>query len=244
MVISSAPIVLGNMKSQEEEHKYEKVAFMGQVPVRIKGTVSLGDYILPSGDHNGFGIAVAPEQMLASDFKRVVGVAWSEAKNSGINTINVAVGLNANALSTVVDKQQEIIAKQQAQLQALQSSLNKTNSALASLIPGFAEKMADNQQSMSNVYPSVTIPVPVKKEPMTKERASKLYEQYSINRAKAEALLKQTQSHSAAKGVDINSIPYYKNYNENPIIREIIIEEFIKTYNYKVKSIIESSSSL
>ena len=244
MVISSAPIVLGNMKSQEEEHKYEKVAFMGQVPVRIKGTVSLGDYILPSGDHNGFGIAVAPEHMLASDFKRVVGVAWSEAKNSGINTINVAVGLNANALSTVVDKQQEIIVKQQAQLQVLQSSLNKTNSALTALVPGFAEKMSEDNSTMSDAIPSVSLPAPAKKEPMTKERATMLYEQYSMNRANAEALLQKTQSFSASKGLDVNTIPIYRSFNENPIIREVIIEEFIKTYNAKVKSIIESSSSL
>jgi predicted metal-dependent hydrolase len=135
----------------------------------------LGDYILPSGEHNGYGIAISPENMLASDFKRVVGIAWSEAKTAGINTVNVAVGLNANALSTIVDKQQAIIANQQAQIQSMQSSLEKTNSALASLVPGFAEKMAENQQSMSKIMPATQIPAQAKKEVMTKERAKMIY---------------------------------------------------------------------
>jgi hypothetical protein len=65
-----------------------------------------------------------------------------------------------------------------------------------------------------------------------------------MDRAKAESIFQQTQSVSVSKCLDINKIPYYKNYNENPIIREVIIEEFMKVYNAKVKSIIESSTSL
>ncbi|MBK7086704.1 MAG: hypothetical protein IPH53_19460 [Flavobacteriales bacterium] len=49
MVISLKPAVLGNMPGPGKEHLYEKVGFMGQVPVKVIGPVHVGDYILPSG---------------------------------------------------------------------------------------------------------------------------------------------------------------------------------------------------
>ena len=55
MVVSAAPAVIGNMPQPAEEHEFETVAFVGQVPVKVKGEVHIGDYILPSGDNDGFG---------------------------------------------------------------------------------------------------------------------------------------------------------------------------------------------
>ena len=79
MVISLKPIVLGNTPENGKAKEYEKVAFMGQVPVRVLGAVNLGDYILPSGGNNGLGIAVSPANMKPQDYKKIVGVAWSAA---------------------------------------------------------------------------------------------------------------------------------------------------------------------
>ncbi|MEO7524050.1 MAG: hypothetical protein ABIT58_08150, partial [Ferruginibacter sp.] len=56
-VISTKPIVLGNMPPQGQEGSYEKVAFMGQVPVMVFGKVNMGDYILPNGSNDGFAKA-------------------------------------------------------------------------------------------------------------------------------------------------------------------------------------------
>ena len=58
-VISTAPGVLGNMPPKEKESKYEKVAFMGQVPVLVAGKVKAGDFIIPSGLNDGVGLAVS-----------------------------------------------------------------------------------------------------------------------------------------------------------------------------------------
>ena len=40
------PLILGNMPQLGKEPKYEKVSFMGQVPVYVSKTVKKGDYIL------------------------------------------------------------------------------------------------------------------------------------------------------------------------------------------------------
>jgi hypothetical protein len=45
-VVSRMPLILGNMPQYGKEPKYEKVSFMGQVPVYVSKTVKKGDYIL------------------------------------------------------------------------------------------------------------------------------------------------------------------------------------------------------
>ncbi|MDX2071464.1 MAG: hypothetical protein SFV55_23750 [Haliscomenobacter sp.] len=104
MVISTRPIILGNAPQPENRQHFEKVAFMGQVPVRIAGAASIGDYILPSGNNDGVGIAVHPTDMKLGDYSRIVGVAWEAAKEAPMNLVKVAVGINSNDLTRKVDE--------------------------------------------------------------------------------------------------------------------------------------------
>lgn len=99
MVVSTAPIVLGNTPLDGNDEGYEKVAFMGQVPVKIAGPAAIGDYIIASGNQDGFGIAINPKAMLPGDFSRVVGVAWEAKENNPLNYVNVAIGINTNDLA-------------------------------------------------------------------------------------------------------------------------------------------------
>ncbi|RNC89993.1 MAG: hypothetical protein ED555_11175 [Allomuricauda sp.] len=124
MVISHNPIVTGAMPLPSEEHLYKRVAFIGQVPVKVLGEVNKGDYILPSGNGDGMAIAVHPEQMRINDYKRIVGIAWDEYHgNELFSFINTAVGTNANDL-----------AREVVQMQAL---LNKMQDALAQANPNY-----------------------------------------------------------------------------------------------------------
>jgi carbonic anhydrase/acetyltransferase-like protein (isoleucine patch superfamily) len=111
MVVSAAPIVLGNMpNSKEGEKNMEKIAFMGQVPVKVRGVVHIGDYLLPSGEGDGLAIAVAPANMKARDFKRIIGVAWEESDGKEyVKLINTAVGLNQNDTGTLIEQMQAVI---------------------------------------------------------------------------------------------------------------------------------------
>lgn len=106
LVISEAPAMLGNLPSPERKDLFEKVAFMGQVPVKVLGPVQSGDYIIPSGNNDGIGIAVHPEQLPTEDFKSILGVSW-ETKNVDKNQIHktkISVGLNFNDLAPRVEK--------------------------------------------------------------------------------------------------------------------------------------------
>lgn len=103
LVVSRRPIVLGNAPQPGEEHKYEKIAFLGQVPVRVVGKVEIGDYILASGNQDGLGIAVHPSKMQAADYRNVVGVAWESAKDNPTNVVKIGIGLNKNDLAPQVE---------------------------------------------------------------------------------------------------------------------------------------------
>ena len=119
MIISTAPAVLGNMpENAEMEQAYEKVAFMGQVPVKVIGKVSKGDYILPSGNEDGFAMAVHPDDMQAKDFARIIGIAWEESDGKkAFAYINTAVGINANDTAKMLEEMQSLMNEMQLALQ-------------------------------------------------------------------------------------------------------------------------------
>ena len=105
LVVSRQPILSGNAPQPEEKDNFEQIAFIGQVPVKVAGPVSAGDYILPSGNNDGLGIAVHPKDMKAGDYARIIGVAWETGSaDAPFNFIKTAVGINTNDLSKKVDK--------------------------------------------------------------------------------------------------------------------------------------------
>jgi len=93
LVVSSGPIVLGNDPGDEGAGSYEKVAFLGQVQVRVRGPVAAGDLIVPSDLEDGTGIAVSPQAITAEQFAQAVGQAWASSEGEGVKTVLVAVGL-------------------------------------------------------------------------------------------------------------------------------------------------------
>lgn len=123
MVISTDPIVLGNMPDEVDVANFEKVAFLGQVPVRVVGEVEVGDYILPSGNEDGLGVGKHPDKMGIDDYKNILGVAWEASSSPVMSLINVAVGLNANDVSTQLQKQEERIDELEAKVNEILATL-------------------------------------------------------------------------------------------------------------------------
>ncbi len=141
MVVSTRPIVLGNMPEEGKEDDYVKIAFMGQVPVRVIGRVSPGDYIMPSELGNGFAKAVNPDEMNTMDYQKVCGEAWNviEKLSSNVSLVNCAVGLNNHHISHLIVKQEEELKALKTGYSALQKELDQNNMILAALLPGYAE---------------------------------------------------------------------------------------------------------
>ena len=147
---------LGNMPEKGQEHLYEKVAFLGQIPIKVLGPVQQGDYIIPSGLEDGSGIAVAPVMMTADEFTRVVGRAWSASNETGLKLVNVAIGLNTGDVAMLVHKQEAELAVFKAalaqqdeemrtlraevdDLQAVARDVQRLNAAMAKLVASAPE---------------------------------------------------------------------------------------------------------
>lgn len=126
LAVSSLPIALGNLPKESDADRFEKIAFMGQVLVRVTGTVNIGDYILPTGYNDGLAVAVAPGKMRAADYGRIIGISWSVSDPNVLapyQLINVAVGINAFELS------RELVRLEQ-QVDAITDYLKGENPAL------------------------------------------------------------------------------------------------------------------
>jgi uncharacterized protein (DUF2345 family) len=150
-VVSTAPIVLGNRPlGENSKEAYEKIAFLGQVPVKVKGAVQTGDYIIPSGKNDGVGIAVSAQNITASQFAQVIGMAWETSDKQGVKKINVAIGLDTpqKAIARLMEnskKQENLIQELQKELTALRNQNTEVKSDNVEL-KAQAEKM-DKMQS-------------------------------------------------------------------------------------------------
>lgn len=149
MVVSYKPIVLGNMPQENEEQNYEKVAFMGQVPVKVFGKVNKGDYIIPSGKHDGLGVAVSPEKITLKDINKIVGTAWTESKDMlGLNLINVVVGINTNDNNRIVEALESKVHTQQLELNNLKDKVNEILELLSGKVDDKVEEISHNEDAV------------------------------------------------------------------------------------------------
>jgi hypothetical protein len=148
MIVSTRPIVLGNMPPTDDEKNYVKIAFMGQVPTKVIGPVKPGDYILPSEIGSGFAKAIHPDQMKTRDYKKVAGVAWSILSkiSDNINLVNVAVGINTNDLSDIVQRHEEELLTLRSEYNELKRQTSASNAVLTKLIPGYGEAIGFKDQ--------------------------------------------------------------------------------------------------
>jgi hypothetical protein len=107
MGISSTPIVTGNDPGEDNHEGYDKVAFIGIVPVMVKGMVKGGQYIVASGNNDGTGIALSLEEISAEQYDQIVGVAWESSDIKKNKLIKTAVGLSS-WIAPVKQQQQKI----------------------------------------------------------------------------------------------------------------------------------------
>jgi len=97
-VVTSNPVVVGNSPGKEKERLYTRVAFVGQTPVKVRGHVSAGDLIVPSGLGDGVGV-VAPAHLTPQLAAQVIGQAWTAKPHPEVGLVTVAVNLNAASLA-------------------------------------------------------------------------------------------------------------------------------------------------
>ncbi|WP_299125862.1 hypothetical protein [uncultured Winogradskyella sp.] len=229
MVVSFKPIVLGNMpKSREQD--YEKVAFMGQVPVKVFGKVRIGDYIIPSGKNDGVGIAISPSEVNTTNVKKIVGIAWENYDGlASFNMINVAVGLNRNDNNPILLQLEEKVNEQDAEIASLKNEISKIYDMLAGNIE--ASKL-EALASQSNETESATKYDDRKYEIMDTERGEIIY--FEITREDIEKGLKMAQDQMEAQGIDIEKHVFWKKLKTDPNFKNEIMERIMTNLDKQI----------
>ncbi|WP_326983989.1 hypothetical protein VUJ46_05450 [Chryseobacterium sp. MYb264] len=134
MVVSKNPAVVGKLPEHGAKHRFKPVAFMGQVPVFVLNKAKIGDYIVPSGNNDGYAIAKSADLMKIDDYKSIIGIAWEESNASKL--INVAVGINTNNVTDFIKKQQTEIDLLESRITQIEKFLGKKSEiSLAEPIP-------------------------------------------------------------------------------------------------------------
>ncbi len=157
--ISSAPIVLGNEPPMEESADYNKVGFLGQVPVKVRGAVNPGDFIVASGLNDGFGAAIPEGKMTPQEFTQVVGRAWTTLEAGDVGFVKVAVGLSAKDMSEIASRQEAEIASVKSESEAQMASMNtrfqKLEQAMTETDPQRKQVLlAQAEQQTKSITPS------------------------------------------------------------------------------------------
>jgi hypothetical protein len=222
MVVSRMPIILGNMPQHGKESQYEKVAFMGQVPVFVLGATKKGDFILPSGGNNGLGIAVHPNDMRPQDYKNIVGIAWSEASSSTlINTVNVAVGLNTSSISNLVSEQSK-------EIELLKNNVSSIHNALQTLLPGYSESSLHHVVStmQEKALPKMKVNNVIAVN--SKHSAEPLHHKHKL-------LISLLKKNIETNNIGLQEHDNRKNLKDNPKLQELILYTILqKQFNKKI----------
>jgi hypothetical protein len=123
---------------------YEKVAMVGQVPVRVKGKVSAGDVIVATG--SGVGEAIPAARMTVSDYARALGVAWEPNDANGIKLVRVGVGLpSSGAWRTVQAELERRSTSESARKEEKSAGRSKTRSDSSSTIETHVDRSAERE---------------------------------------------------------------------------------------------------
>ncbi len=223
MVISLNPIVLGNKPLAGNEMKFEKVAFMGQVPVKVLGKVKAGDYIIPSGFNKGFGVGVHPDKMKIDDYKKIIGVAWEDNDNDTYGFVNTAVGLNSNDYAGVILRQEEKLKAQETELQEMKKLFGQTYNTLDKLVPGFGNAMGSAGTTITKM-PTYIESNGHDKTVHVQPNGTNI-EYYKITSQQIDEMFAMAESVFRKSGQDEASDPFWGKIKSDPSFKQSIIRK-------------------
>ncbi|MDP5082006.1 MAG: hypothetical protein NWP87_05060 [Winogradskyella sp.] len=196
MVVSQNPLISGAMPQKDEEYLFERIAFMGQVPVKVIGKANKGDYIIPTGNGDGMAIAVSPQNMKINDYQRIIGVAWQVSNGDKLfSYINTAVGINNNDMAGVISQMQQV--------------MNQMQLSIIKLDKNYKPNLFDTSGVLTNDSNEKTTTLDVK---------AQLAGNAIKNKERLQHMLKDTKTRFEAHKFDFSKFPHLMETLENPTL--------------------------
>jgi len=219
LVVSTSPALLGNLPEDGDVSNHKKIAFMGQVPVKVFGKVAIGDYLIPSGNNDGIAIAVSKKNIAVNQYDKIIGIAWS-ASTEGllISRVNVSMGLNSNDLASIVSQQQSEINKMRSEIQAIRDLLNGN--------------MEDTEVAVSAPDEEII------KDLIEREKDMRVgvYSSYKADETISAEFVKECLGYyidlMIKEGYNMSEFPGLEQFQNNPEFQAKVIHETIQLYEY------------
>ena len=98
LAVTDRAVVIGNAPPAGQRHRYATIALLGQLPVKVRGPIHAGDFIVPSGLEDGAGVAWSPTPTSPHPPGPTLGRAWESSQDTGTKRILTAIGLTAAPL--------------------------------------------------------------------------------------------------------------------------------------------------
>jgi len=135
MITSTAPIMTGNATTgtTADDDRRVAVAFVGQVPVKVRGEADVGDLIVASGENDGTARAVSPSAYRRSLYGPIAGQAWSEKTSSEVGRVTAAVGLGSGG---ALAQQVEALRTRVQQLETEHEEIDRLKERIAQVESG------------------------------------------------------------------------------------------------------------
>lgn len=149
MAVSEHPIMLGNLPPKGNEDKGNNVAFMGQIPVKIMGPVTTGDYIVAASGIPGYGIARAQKDLKPEDMRFVVGRAWETKPGEGPKMVNTVVGVHNGDYARILQQYEQRLRDTEVRLDNLSRESANRMETLESRVDQLMERLDAASQKVT-----------------------------------------------------------------------------------------------
>lgn len=136
MVISSAPCVVGNSPQPDEVANRVMIGMLGQVPVRVAGPATVGDFIIADTARPGLAFAVSPTGVSPAMTRWIIGRAWESSTEPAAKLINTAIGIpgaHVASMAAELESQRGILESQRAEMESQRARLESLESRLIAL---------------------------------------------------------------------------------------------------------------
>ena len=131
MVISTSPIVIGNA-TKKSQRTDALVTFLGQVPVRVEGPITVGDYIIALGKNNGTGIAATRENIRSEHIDLIIGQALESSDIATTKPIKTLIGFPYSHY--VIGQKLASIKTMKTEIQEINKAIEKQEKSYQDLI--------------------------------------------------------------------------------------------------------------
>lgn len=113
--------------------------------MKVRGTTESGDLIVPSGEGDGTGRAITADEWTPGDGP-IVGRAWEETDETGVDEVTVAVGLETGkVVEPAVADRADRIDDLEGENARLRAELDRKDARIADLESQVADLRARNE---------------------------------------------------------------------------------------------------